>query len=66
MAEPILTVEELDTMWPTDATSESDYEAHLTREETLTRLRLEIERRRRDNEDDDEEPPAAPVRVPRP
>ena len=40
MADPILTVEELDTMWPTDATSESDYEAHLTRiEGSLRELR---------------------------
>ena len=31
MAEPILTVEELDTYWPTDTTSEPDYADRMTR-----------------------------------
>ena len=31
MAEPILTVEELDTYWPTDTTSEPDYTDRMTR-----------------------------------
>jgi len=37
MPEPILTAEDLDTMWPTDATSESDYADSIKRVEASKR-----------------------------